>query len=438
MMELDLFRSRRFLYGSIAATVGGFALFGLLFVLPQYLQAVRGNDAFATGLRLLPMMAGLIVAARDSQRVVATLGNKVPVVTGLLVTAAGLGWGATTGTGTGYAEVAGWLAVIGFGFGLALTAAMDAVLSALPPDRAGAGTGLSQTLRQLGGALGIAILGSVLAGTYQSRLRRARRRRPGTRSPGPWPSPPGWATRPCSPRAAGRTWTQCRRCCWSARPSPSPGPPSARSSCPDRRRSSLPRKNRHMKSPGLRERKKQKTRWAIQEHALRLFEEQGYDKTTVDQIAEAAEISPSTFFRYFKTKEDVVLEDEYDPLMEKLFIAPKDLALIPALRHALRQALSKMVGLEREKMMQRADLMMSVPALRKRLVDNLIGTTALLASAAAKRTGLPATDFRLRTFAGACIGVMLAALFQWMDSDRTGDVAELIDRALAELEQGFD
>ena len=70
-----------------------------------------------------------------------------------------------------------------------------------------------------------------------------------------------------------------------------------------------------MNSPGLRERKKQKTRWAIQEHALRLFAEQGYEATTVDQIAAAAEISPSTFFRYFPTKEDLVIEDEYDALL---------------------------------------------------------------------------------------------------------------------------
>jgi AcrR family transcriptional regulator len=194
-----------------------------------------------------------------------------------------------------------------------------------------------------------------------------------------------------------------------------------------------------MRSPGLRERKKQKTRWSIQEHALRLFQDQGYDKTTVDQIAAAAEISPSTFFRYFKTKEDVVLQDEYDPLMARLFVtAPKEMTLIPALRQALREAFAEFDDTEKAKAMQRADLMMAVPALRMRLVDNLVGTSDLLASAAAERTGRSPDDFRLRTFAGACIGALLAAMFAWMEGNRQEDIAALIDRALAELEKGFD
>jgi AcrR family transcriptional regulator len=88
-----------------------------------------------------------------------------------------------------------------------------------------------------------------------------------------------------------------------------------------------------MSSPGLRERKKAKTRRTIQEHALRLFAEQGYEATTVDQIAEAAEISPSTFFRYFATKEDVVIEDDYDPLLIRAFIAqPASLSPVAAFR----------------------------------------------------------------------------------------------------------
>jgi AcrR family transcriptional regulator len=193
-----------------------------------------------------------------------------------------------------------------------------------------------------------------------------------------------------------------------------------------------------MKSPGLRERKKQKTRWSIQEQALRLFQEQGYDKTTVDQIAEAAEISPSTFFRYFKTKEDVVLQDEYDPIMERLYVAaPREMGLVAALRHALAEAFATFDEADRTTLIQRTDLTMSVPALRMRLLDSLIGTTDLLASAAAQRTGGSPDDFRLRMFSGACIGAILAAMFAWIDSDRSEDIAALMDRALAELEKGF-
>ncbi|MFI7491434.1 DHA2 family efflux MFS transporter permease subunit [Micromonospora echinaurantiaca] len=170
MVDLALFRSRRFLLGSVVATLAAFALFGLLFVLPQYLQVVRGHDAFGTGLRLVPMMAGMIVAAKVAEWLVGVLGSKIPVLAGLVVAAAGLGWGAATDLGTAYGVVAGWLAVIGFGTGLALTGAVDAVLGALPPAKAGAGTGLSQALRQVGGAVGVAVLGSVLADTYAGGL----------------------------------------------------------------------------------------------------------------------------------------------------------------------------------------------------------------------------------------------------------------------------
>src|SRR4029079_542429 len=96
-------------------------------------------------------------------------------------------------------------------------------------------------------------------------------------------------------------------------------------------------KNGTMSSPGLRERKKQKTRWAIQEHALRLFAEQGYDATTIDQIAAAAEVSPSTFFRYFPTKEDLVIADEYDAvLVEGLRNQPPEVSPVEAMRQAIR------------------------------------------------------------------------------------------------------
>ena len=126
-----------------------------------------------------------------------------------------------------------------------------------------------------------------------------------------------------------------------------------------------------MSSPGLRERKKQKTRWSIQEHALRLFQQQGYEQTTVDQIAAAAEISPSTFFRYFKTKEDVVVEDEYDPLLLRLLAdEPSDEPVIPALRHAIATAFAHLGPTEMAQIRQRTELMLAVPALRMRMLDS--------------------------------------------------------------------
>src|SRR3954467_13009256 len=97
-----------------------------------------------------------------------------------------------------------------------------------------------------------------------------------------------------------------------------------------------------MTSPGLRERKKARTRAAIREHAMRLFEEQGYAATTVDQIAEAADVSPSTFFRYFPSKEDVALSDEFDPLIiAAMRNQPAGLDPIETIRRAIKAALAE-------------------------------------------------------------------------------------------------
>ncbi|NJC72836.1 DHA2 family efflux MFS transporter permease subunit [Planosporangium thailandense] len=170
MIDLWLFTRPRFLWGGVAMTVASFALFGLLFVLPQYLQDVRGNDALGTGVRLLPMMAGLIVGSRVSEVIGRSLGEKVPVTAGLLVIAGGLALGATTGVDSGYGLAASWLSIVGLGTGLTLAPAMDAVLGDLPPERAGAGSALTMALRQVGGALGVALLGSLLAGAYADRV----------------------------------------------------------------------------------------------------------------------------------------------------------------------------------------------------------------------------------------------------------------------------
>jgi AcrR family transcriptional regulator len=191
-------------------------------------------------------------------------------------------------------------------------------------------------------------------------------------------------------------------------------------------------------SPGLRERKKQKTRWAIQEHALRLFAEQGYDATTVDQIAAAAEISPSTFFRYFRTKEDVVIEDEYDSMMAGFVeAAPPEMSLLAALRLAIQRGFEGMGDEEQRKMSDRMRLIMSVPALRARSLENILDSIDLMADLIGKRLGRDPKDLRVRVMAGAVLGVLLAAMRTWLETDGETSILVLMDQGLAELEDGL-
>jgi Na+/melibiose symporter-like transporter len=147
-----------------------FVLSGLLFVLPPYLQAVLGHDALGTGVRLLPMMGGLMVAARGAQPVVARFGARAVVSAGLVVLAFAALLGSRTTAGSGYGFTALWLSITGVGFGFAVVPAMDGALGTLPRDRAGSGSGLLMTLRQVGAAIGIALLGSLLAGIFRDRL----------------------------------------------------------------------------------------------------------------------------------------------------------------------------------------------------------------------------------------------------------------------------
>ncbi|MFF7135062.1 DHA2 family efflux MFS transporter permease subunit [Streptomyces sp. NPDC008196] len=170
MLDMALLTHRGFLLNTTAATLVNFILSGLLFVLPPFLQAVLGHDALGTGVRLLPMMGGLLLASRLAPKVVARFGARATVSAGLVVLAfAGL-LGSRTTVDSGYGFVALWLSLTGFGFGVSLIPAMNGALSALPRDRAGSGSGLLMTMRQVGGAIGIALLGSLLAGVFRDRL----------------------------------------------------------------------------------------------------------------------------------------------------------------------------------------------------------------------------------------------------------------------------
>lgn len=175
MLDMSLLRQRPFLLSALAATLVMFVMAGLMFILPGYLQAVLGNDAFGTGVRMLPMMGGLIVAAKAGGPVTARFGARATMSAGLIVLAFAALLGSRTTVGSGYGFTALWLSVAGLGFGFAVVPAMDAALGTLPADRAGSGSGLLMTVRQTGSALGIALLGSLLMRHLQRAARHHRR-----------------------------------------------------------------------------------------------------------------------------------------------------------------------------------------------------------------------------------------------------------------------
>jgi AcrR family transcriptional regulator len=188
---------------------------------------------------------------------------------------------------------------------------------------------------------------------------------------------------------------------------------------------------------GLRERKKAKTRAALQEHALRLIRQQGYAATTIEQIAEAAEVSPSTFFRYFPTKEDAVLYDPYDPVFAAAFrVQPPGMSSMQAMRAATRAVFAALPADEIDRVREILPLILSVPDLRARTLDGLAQTAQLLTELVAEREGRAIDDFAVRAFAGAVIGAMTAVLLAAVD-DPNADFVTLLDAALAQLEAGL-
>jgi AcrR family transcriptional regulator len=160
---------------------------------------------------------------------------------------------------------------------------------------------------------------------------------------------------------------------------------------------------------GLRERKKARTRVAIRDVALRLFEEQGYAETTVEQIAEAAEVSPSTYFRYFPTKEAVILIDDWDPLMaDAIRDQPAELGPIDAMVGGMRAVIANLAPGEWERERRRQAIFQSVPELRQRYMQQMLSSLDLLAAALAARADKPADDLESRVVAGALVGVAMA------------------------------
>ena len=187
-------------------------------------------------------------------------------------------------------------------------------------------------------------------------------------------------------------------------------------------------------SVGLRERKKARTRAAIQDAALRLYLEQGYDATTVEQIADAAEVSPSTFFRYFPTKAETALYDRLDPVFLQSFVEqPADLSPTAALRAAMWDVLSRLAPEESELEQARWRLVAGVPELRAALAERIAPLGQMVAEALGKRIGRRPDDLTVRVWTGAVVGGLMAAVFAALQDG--GDVMEYVDRSISQLEE---
>ena len=189
--------------------------------------------------------------------------------------------------------------------------------------------------------------------------------------------------------------------------------------------------------PGLRERKKVRTRSSILHHALRLIRRQGYESTTVSQIAEAAEVSESTFFRYFPTKEALFLEDDFDELLVEAYREqPAALGPIAAMRGAVRETFADITEDEIADTRERMAVVMAEPELRDAMAGHLLLTLNEISGMIARRSGKPAGDFGTRVLAGAVIGALMAGMMAAIE-ERPDRFVEYLDETFAALEKGF-
>jgi AcrR family transcriptional regulator len=191
--------------------------------------------------------------------------------------------------------------------------------------------------------------------------------------------------------------------------------------------------------PGLRERKKARTRVAIQQQALRLFRKRGYAETTVEQIAEAADVSTATVYRYFPTKPDLVIYDDLDePMLAAIRAQPAELNAVEALRAAIGGAFGATIGQSLELQRLRSDLLRSEPELRAAMLDELTRTLREITGVIGQRCGRPADDDEVLALAGAVIGVTIAAWLGAEGDDWVDRFLERVEKGIRLLETGFD
>src|SRR2546423_5942116 len=169
---------------------------------------------------------------------------------------------------------------------------------------------------------------------------------------------------------------------------------------------------------------------------MRLFRRQGFDRTTVEQIAAATEVSPSTFFRYFPTKESVLLDDQYQTeLIEAFDEQPADRDPVTALHRAVTEVFSRLDSEDNTALLKRNRLVMSTPEVRAAYMEHLHQLMTMISKSAAKRTGLQPFSLEIRTFAWTMQGVLTAASAYWTES-KNESLVDCFDRAFAIVENG--
>jgi EmrB/QacA subfamily drug resistance transporter len=166
MLDVSFFRNRRFTAASVGVMLGYFALFGSLFLMSQLLQFVLGYSALGAGVRLLPFALSMSVFATVSTKLVGRFGTKLVVVGGMGIVAVGLLWMASLRSGSTYADYLPAMLLLGTGIALTWAPTTESIMGSLPPAKAGVGSAVNDTVREVGGALGVAVLGSVLASQY--------------------------------------------------------------------------------------------------------------------------------------------------------------------------------------------------------------------------------------------------------------------------------
>jgi predicted MFS family arabinose efflux permease len=167
MLNLWLFRNRVFSSALGSVTAVFFANFAVVYLLSQYLQFVLGYDAFQVGIRLLPSAIGMLISANLASRVAHRYGLRRTMVSGMALAAGAQAVLATISSTTGYPEIGLAYGLMGFGTGLTVAPASNAIVGTLPPDKVGAGSGLRATVQLLGASFGVAVIGSIVISRYR-------------------------------------------------------------------------------------------------------------------------------------------------------------------------------------------------------------------------------------------------------------------------------